>query len=522
MDFKQFLATFVPKVEAKSKQLNLALWLLETTGNADVAELQASLEVEYRELFTDTKIYQMLLNWSKDKTITDPLLKQQLHVLLLAFKQNSIPKDLLLTIAEKESAVMRSFTNFRPELKGKSVSDNDIREILKKETDPAVRKEAWEASKGLGAVLAPQILELVELRNQAARSLGYNDYFQMQLDLQEVDENWLFTLLDDLEKNSEKAYQEIVHSIESMQSKRFHVDRKHLGPWAWCDPFGQEDPIGTHELDRLVDKVDIGAACTGFYDRMGLDVRTILKQSDMLERPGKNQHAFCMNIDRKSDVRTLNNVKPTIKWLETVLHELGHAVYEMGFDPDLPWLLRKPAHTLTTEAMALIAGRQAYRYATLIELVGKKEEALLQSAEASLRRRQLIFSRWVMVMTHFERELYRNPDRDLNALWWQLVERYQKITPPKAREGKDDWASKCHLALAPVYYFSYLLGELFASTIEEVLLKQSGSIAIATPEAGKFLTKKLFSPGHKIHWNALIKEMTGRTLTSEEWIKQFS
>lgn len=61
----------------------------------------------------------------------------------------------------------------------------------------------------------------------------------------------------------------------------------------------------------------------------------------------------------------LNNVCPTIKWLKTVLHELGHAVYELGYDAKLPWLLREPSHMITTEAIALICGRQAYRLAPL-------------------------------------------------------------------------------------------------------------------------------------------------------------
>jgi peptidyl-dipeptidase A len=38
---------------------------------------------------------------------------------------------------------------------------------------------------------------------------------------------------------------------------------------------------------------------------------------------------------------------------------------------------------------------------------------------------QLVFSRWAQVMFRFEKELYANPDQDLNKLWWDLVEKYQ-------------------------------------------------------------------------------------------------
>ena len=231
-----------------------------------------------------------------------------------------------------------------------------------------------------------------------------------------------------------------------------------LGPWAWGDPFCQEDPLDCQELDSLVEGIDIPAVSRAFYHKMGIEVHPILERSDMYEREGKNQHAFCINIDRNGDVRTLNNVKNSIKWLETVLHELGHAIYDVGYDPELPWLLKEPPHMITTEAMALIAGRQAYRFESLKHLINApKKEHLMKKADMSLKRRQLIFSRWVLVMTAFERELYSDPSQDLNTLWWSLVEKYQKITPPQGRQGKNDWAAKYHIGLAPVYYFSYLL-----------------------------------------------------------------
>jgi len=70
-------------------------------------------------------------------------------------------------------------------------------------------------------------------------------------------------------------------------------------------------------------------------------------------------------------------------------------------------------------------------------------------AAAKLQRnRLLVFSRYCQVMFRFERELYRNPDQDLNRAWWDLVEKYQEIKRP---EGRDlpNYASKYHLIGAP-------------------------------------------------------------------------
>ena len=520
MKFEEFLKDFVPKVARKSKQLNKAYWILETTGSSDAADLKADLDTELKIIFSDPDIYRKLLIWEKDPH--NPIDKRQLNVLIRAFKQNQVSKELLEELSQKEAALTQSYATFRPELDGKKLSENDVREILKTENDPAKRKKAWEASKQIGAILAPQILTLVHLRNKAAKELGYSDYFQMQLELQEVDSKWLLKTLEDLSQRSEKAYMATLSEIERRLSDRFHTPIHDLGPWAWSDPFCQEDPLDTQELDQLVDGVDISKTSDTFYRKMGIDVGPILARSDMYERPGKNQHAFCMNVDRGDDVRTLNNVQPSIKWLETVLHELGHGIYELGFDPKLPWLLREPPHMITTEAMALIAGRQAYRSEALAHLIGPQKESLRHKADKSLVRRQLIFSRWVLVMTAFESELYRDPHQNLNKLWWHCVEKYQKINPPKNREDQFDWATKYHIGLAPVYYFSYLLGEMFASAIQESLVKQTGSASLNTPKAGQFLNEKLFHPGNRMPWNELVEHVTGKPLSADAWLKEFA
>jgi peptidyl-dipeptidase A len=515
--FHHFLSEFVPPVAKKSKQLNQAFWILETTGSGDAADLKADLDGELRMLFNSQKVYEQLLAWRKDPM--DPVLKRQLNVLIRLFKQNQVPQQLLEDLARKEADLAQSYASFRPEIEGRSVSENEIREILKTEGNVEKRKVAWEASKQIGVVLATQILELVRLRNEAAHSLGYSDYFQMMLDLQEVDPQWLLKTLDDLANASESAHSNALMEINGSLSKRFGTVE--LGPWAWSEPFGQEDPLDNQELDTLVEGVDLAAASIKFYKQMAIDVEPILKRSDMYERPGKNQHAFCINMDRGEDVRNLNNVCASLKWLETVLHELGHAIYELGFDSSLPWLLREPPHMITTEAMALLAGRQAYRIESLDCLIGPSKNPALQKVEGGLKRRQLIFSRWVLVMTEFESQLYSNPEQDLNQLWWKLVEKHQKISPPKQYTGGFDWACKYHIGLAPVYYFSYLLGEMFASAIQESLSTTCGDTGLSNEKTGKFLQEKLFCPGNRLSWSDLITHVTGHQLTAKAWVKEF-
>ncbi len=514
MRFEQFLETFVPQMAQKVRQSKLASWILETTGSKDAATLKADLEVELSLLFSDKAVYDQLVAWDSDPALTDPLLKRQLNVLIRTFKSNMISKELIEKISRAEADLSLIYSHFRPTVEGKTLSENDIREVLKLENDVAERKKVWDASKQIGKELAPHILHLVRLRNEAAKSLGYPDYFTMQLELQEVEEQELLSTFEKLSSDSEAAYAAVLEQINKSAAERFHVSQEEIGPWAWSESFCQEDPLDSKELDQLLEGIDIVRTSEQFFNQMGLGVTEVLSRSDNYERPGKNQHAFCIHIDREGDVRVLNNVKPSIKWLETMLHELGHAVYDLGCNHKLPWLLKDPPHMITTEAMALLAGRQAYRTATLDLLVGKGKESLKKKAEVSLQRRQLIFSRWVFVMTAFERELYKNPEQDLNALWWSLVEKHQKIRCSGSPSGCD-WAAKYHIGLAPVYYFSYLLGELFASSLEE-------SIAdFASEKTGRFLREKVFFLGNTLPWSNLVAHATGSPLSSRDWLKQF-
>jgi peptidyl-dipeptidase A len=174
--------------------------------------------------------------------------------------------------------------------------------------------------------------------------------------------------------------------------------------------------------------------------------------------------------------------------------------------------------------MALISGRQAHLYSFLNKFVevGEDKKDILMKAEENNKKRQLIFSRWVFVMTYFEQELYSNPDQDLNKLWWDLVEKYQLVKRPPNRENKNDWAAKYHIGGAPAYYFSYLLGEMFASSLQKTLFNLSDGDVFWNEKSGKFLIEKLFAPGNKWKWDQLIENVLGEKLSSKDWLEQYA
>lgn len=522
MEEENCIGSISSAMQKKMQQLYQALWIFETTGSKDAQDLYTSLQCELKSLLSNEECYQALL--SKKTVEQNPIASRSIDILLLAMQENRLPVDLLEKIAHKESELMASFITFRADFENNKVSDNDLLTILKTEKKVERRQACWEASKQIGMELAPKIKELVIIRNQAAHRLGYSDFYDMQLKLQEIDKTKLFATLEELKEQSNQAYNETLKEINTHLSKRFKVSETSLGPWAWADPFCQEDPILDDSFDALVADVDFIDIAKQFYKAMQLPIDDILKQSDLLERPGKNQHAFCISMDRAKDVRILTNLRPTIKWLEVLLHELGHAVYEQYYDPQLPWLLKTPAHMITTEAIALLMGRQAYKSVFLQEYCAQSDamQKIIESIEASHKRRQLIFSRWVMVMVHFESQLYANPEQNLNVLWWRLVQQYQGILPTQPRTNHCDWAAKYHIGLAPVYYHSYLLGEMFASMLLEIFSEKNTQNPLKGPFVGHFLKDNLFAMGNRMRWDQLIQRVTKSPLSANAWIKEFT
>ena len=228
-------------------------------------------------------------------------------------------------------------------------------------------------------------------------------------------------------------------------------------------------------------------------------------------------------------MRTLLNVKPNCKWMGTMLHEQGHAIYDVLIDGELPFNLREPAHIFTTEAVAMLFGALAKNPTWMVAYAGADEKRIAEVEQAILeqrRREQLIFARWTMVMLHFEKKMYEDPDQDLNKLWWDTVARYQGLTPPPDR-SEPDWASKPHFTIAPVYYHNYQLGELFAAQLRFKLAKlaqHEGPTRTLSfndrKDFGEFLKKEIFAPGKKTTWPEFIEQSTGEKLTAQHFARE--
>jgi peptidyl-dipeptidase A len=515
---------------------NRAWWGANTTGSKEAFKTKAAAQNRLDEALAEPKAFAELKSL-KDKRgdIDDAVLARAIDVLYLLYLEKQVDTKLLKKMVEKANAVEETFNKFRARVDGKELTDNQVRDILKDSTDSKRLEAAWSASKVVGAEVEADLKELVKLRNQAAVKLGFRNFHELQLYLNEQDGPTLLKLFDELDELTRAPFEAAKADLDARLAKRYRVRADELMPWHYHDPFFQDTPkVFGADLDAPFAKADLVKVCRQFYAGIGLPVDRVLAKSDLYPKKGKSQHAFCTDIDREGDVRVLANIPPQANhyWASTMLHELGHSVYSSlnGHIPDkVPYALRAEAHILTTEGLAMMFERLSSRGAFLTKMgvPVKDVRAFDEAAAQSLRYRLLIFSRWCQVMLRFEEGMYENPGQDLNKLWWDLVERYQKLKRPPGRNAPD-YASKVHIVVAPVYYHNYMMGELFASQLHHAIARDvykgadpDGVIYAGNKAVGDFLKARVFGPGRTLPWDEMTRRATGAPLNAKAFAADF-
>jgi peptidyl-dipeptidase A len=531
---KELIAAHEAKVRPLEVAAGLAWWEANISGRDEDFKKKEEAQNKIDAVLSDPKPFAILksIKAARDAgKIADPLLARQVDVLYLLYLEKQVPPELLKKITAKANAVEQAFNVFRARVDGQELADSKVRSTLKDSKDSALRQKVWEASKEVGKVVEADLKELVQLRNQAARELGFPNFHVMMLTLNEQDGAELIKLFDDLDELTRKPFTAAKADLDARLAKNYGIRPEDLMPWHYHDQFFQESPaVFEANLDAPYAKADLLKLCRDFYAGIGLPIDRVLARSDLYEKQGKSPHAFCIDIDREGDVRVLANIVNNEYWMGTMLHELGHSVYSsLNMPQSLPYLLRSEAHILTTEGVAMQFERFSKSRRWLEKMgVTIDDPQAFDTAAAKVQRNQLlIFSRWCQVMLRFEKSMYEDPRQDLNGLWWDLVERYQQVKRPKNRNAPD-YGSKIHICSAPVYYHNYMMGQLFASQVHHTIAREvynnrppSSVIYVGDKQVGDFMKKKVFEPGRSLTWKALSKHATGEELNPTAFARDF-
>ena len=188
--------SLVEEVEASLAPLdrvrNVAWWDANVEANDETERRRADAELAWSNVLAERGLFDRV---QKAAANGDGLGGRRLELLRNLMLPHQLPESLRARIIELEASVEARFSRHRGVVRGEEVDDNAIKRILRESDDSSERREAWEASKTVGAAVADDVRELARLRNEAARALGHRDWFALSLARDEMDEDRLVETL---------------------------------------------------------------------------------------------------------------------------------------------------------------------------------------------------------------------------------------------------------------------------------------------------------------------------------------
>ncbi|HEX8774687.1 MAG TPA: M2 family metallopeptidase [Pyrinomonadaceae bacterium] len=484
----------------------------------------------------------------KDK-LTPLQVKQLQNILYAAAESPETAKDLVKERISAETAQNEKLYGYDFKIDGKSVTPNQIDEILRNSNNPEERRRAWLASKEVGRVLKPGLVNLQRLRNAVVRPLGYKSYFTYQVSDYGMTSEEMMKLMDEINRELRPLYRELHTYARYELAKRYNQPVPDLIPADWLPNRWAQDwspMVNVEGLDvdaALHDKTPEWVVKQGedFYVSLGFPrlPQSFWEKSSLYPPPEgatykKNTHASAWHLDLETDVRSLMSVEANADWYETAHHELGHIYYYLTYtNKDVPPLMREGANRAYHEAMGSLMGLAAMQK-PFLEARGLAPRDAKVDEMRVLLKEALNFVAYMPfateTMSRFEYELYDKnlPPDQYNRRWWELAREYQGIAPP-AERGADycDACTKTHINDDPAQYYDYALANVLLFQLHDhiarKILKQDPHATnyYGNREVGEFL-RAIMRPGSSRDWRMVLREKTGEDLSAKAMVRYFA
>jgi peptidyl-dipeptidase A len=550
---QHYLDTYSKKYQELCILTNDTSWKLQTrivegdstnaVANNKASELYANYTGSVENINTAKKYLE------RQDELTELQVKQLKSILYKAANNPQTVKDVVTERIKAETKQTENLFGFDFKIDGKSVSANDIDDILGKETNLAKRRKAWESSKEVGKGLKTGLIHLRDLRNKSVQALGYKDYFDYQVSDYGMTTDEMIAMLQKFNKELYPLYRELHTYARYEYAKKYGAatvpdmlpadwlpnrwgqDWSNLVQVEGIDLNGALKPKGSEWIVKQGER---------FYVSIGMPElpKTFWEKSDLYPAPAnagykKNNHASAWHMDLDHDVRSLMSVEPNSEWYETSHHELGHIYYYLAYsNPEVPLLLREGANRAYHEALGSMMGMAAMQKPFLenLNLIPKntKTDEMQSLLKEALNYVVFIpFSTGTMSM--FEHDLYAEnlPVDQFNKRWWELAGQYQGIAPPTARgEEFCDAATKTHINDDAAQYYDYALSFVLLFQIHDHIAKEilhqdpRATNYYGNKEVGKFITS-IMKPGASGDWKKLLKDKTGSELSAKAMLDYF-
>ncbi|HYK75546.1 MAG TPA: M2 family metallopeptidase, partial [Daejeonella sp.] len=155
--------------------------------------------------------------------LTDLQVKQLEKILYLAADNPQTVANIVKERIKAENAQVEKLFGFDFKIDGRSITTNQIDDILRDETDLNKRLKAWEASKEVGIGLKDGLENLRNLRNKTVQALGYKNFFDYQVSDYGLNSEEMMTLIRKINQELRPLYRELHTYARYELAKKYGV-----------------------------------------------------------------------------------------------------------------------------------------------------------------------------------------------------------------------------------------------------------------------------------------------------------
>ncbi len=498
---KEQVLTELDSLEHKFEWLDYRVaqeqWDLYTKGFSDSLDFYTEL---YNQTISDKEMLGILNAGKRLIDDEDNLRRYELFYSSVLTGQVETEK----TISEFRDSLNKYDIIYRPDFNGVKTTQANLYDLYRTDDNRLVREQSYRAWSQIGNNLADGLEQLFRLRNQQARTLGYNNNFALVVSQMEVDQPTYLKLINRLDSLSQAPYQSILQNIRS----KFRYDDIEIWDMAYA----------YKSIDEKIDNyfpVDVQLKLVkSSLEKLGYDINKLPIYFDLESREGKSQFAYAFPIKPPHDVRVMANLTNGLYSTRVLMHEVGHALHATQISQDRA-LYTNSIASAWGEAMAQLIASQCDEKEWLqneANIPAATVDEFLQSKE----EQDIIYLRTTLCRLMFEYEAYMNPNRDLNKLYWDLFEKYMYL--PRHEDLKP-WAGTIHYITHPVYLQNYLFADIITAQSLNTIRRLYGHYS-GNSLAGSFLTHNYFRFGSRYTWHEMLKRGTDEDFNPDYLIER--
>lgn len=217
-----------------------------------------------------------------------------------------LPSENIEDLVTHQVAAEKSWQQMSPKIDGNTVGFDDIKRTLRTSSNAAECETAWRSFREACLPVRDAMQDLVKTRNISARNLGYQDYYRMFLELQEIDEARLFSSFGRYADLTEDEFRRSKASIDSVLSQKFEVDAVDLAPWHYGGiSIVESPPVFNDPTSIVFQGKNLVELARKYFNGMGLPVDDLVEPEKLHLMNGRFTQPISLDFDRKGDIHIL-------------------------------------------------------------------------------------------------------------------------------------------------------------------------------------------------------------------------